>query len=60
VTLLPNLRAFTLGWWRDVVKYHVKLRVVYINVDLSEAGGITVSRIGERRCERHRRFFITD
>jgi hypothetical protein len=40
--------------------HHVKLRVVYINVDISEAGGITVSRIGERRRERHRRFFITD
>jgi hypothetical protein len=33
---------------------------VHVNIDVSEAKGITVSRIGERRVERHRLFFITD
>jgi hypothetical protein len=58
--LLPGLRGSTLGRWRGVVKICIKLRVEHINVDLSVAGGVTVGRIGERRSERHRLFFITD
>jgi hypothetical protein len=60
LALLPQLRGSALGWWRCVVKNFVKLRVVHIKVDLSEAEAITVSRIGERRIERHRLFFITE
>jgi hypothetical protein len=60
LALLLSVRDFALGWWRGIVKLHVKVRVVHINADLSESGGIAVSRIGERRSERHRLLFITD
>jgi hypothetical protein len=59
LALLPKLRGIAREWWRCVVKQLVKSRVVHINVDLGEAGGITVSCIGKRRIEGYRLFFTT-
>jgi hypothetical protein len=59
-TLPPHYRCSALGWWCSIIRNWVKLIVVHVNVDLSEAGGVTISCVRERSKARHRFLFITD